>query len=849
MKKCNHYDKNYKLLKKSPYFNVEWYLKQNPDVQQVGANPILHYLENGWKENRNPSPLFDTHFYLSQNEDVKNSGICPLLHYLKFGKKEGRTCCTPAIPQPIVSHKRERRYSKLNTYTDKIHQIKYNTIHKKPFFSIIVASYNYEQYISKTLDSLLAQTYPYFEIIVVDDGSKDNSLPLIKKYAARHQNIKLYTHPDNKNKGLPATVQLGIQKSAGDFVAFCESDDYWTPNHLTEIYKLLCRYPTANIISNDVELFDNITPEMKNHLTVIQSLLQKTVNQLDFITLPYNPIPTFSAVAVRKSILEKCNFNSFVISAWLDWWLWRQILVDNPLYYLPEKLTCFRIHTSYNSKDKLKIYETKTAEFLLQNNLLIVAEHNRNKLIKRYFTHKKKYHNIQILNKINKSGYFNEKWYINTYPEALFSDNALKHYLEIGWRKGFNPSKKFNTKKYLNKYPDVQKAQVNPLVHYIAAGQKEGRMAFSDTMNRKIYAASTDFDTDKTILLVTHELNYTGAPMLLLSVAQVLQKTHFNVILLSPSDGALKKEFLKNNVTVIIDADAFVNENAYLAYQKMGITFCLFNTYLNNPIYRAFAPHIPSILWIHENLLPSEYYPELINTFKESKDVYVPSMLTKKHIENHVSDKSVNLKQLPYPIKDNVIHFTPKKVKDVLNITLIAAIQPRKGQDLALNAIKSMDKNMRKQIKLTFIGAPTIPTFAKQLYADAMHIPEVSFQKVVQDRTAYHQLYDNTDILLCPSREDPYPLVVIDALMHGVPVIVSDHVGQKDIIQNGHNGYVFKSENTPELADIIQILVQNKHRLSAMSQNARQTYLNHFDFNVCAKELKKIVEGKCKKSL
>ena len=103
---------------------------------------------------------------------------------------------------------------------------------KQPLISVIVASYNYAKYIKETLDSLIRQTNKSFEVIVVDDGSKDQSLPIIEEYANRFKNIKLYTHPGNQNRGLAETVILGIEKSNGEYIAFCESDDYWTNNHV-----------------------------------------------------------------------------------------------------------------------------------------------------------------------------------------------------------------------------------------------------------------------------------------------------------------------------------------------------------------------------------------------------------------------------------------------------------------------------------------------------------------------------------------------------------------------------------------------------------------------------------------
>ena len=72
------------------FFDTNWYLALNADVKKSGMNPLIHYVQHGWKEHRNPSPVFNTDFYLKSNPDVKESGMNPLVHFLRFGWKESR---------------------------------------------------------------------------------------------------------------------------------------------------------------------------------------------------------------------------------------------------------------------------------------------------------------------------------------------------------------------------------------------------------------------------------------------------------------------------------------------------------------------------------------------------------------------------------------------------------------------------------------------------------------------------------------------------------------------------------------------------------------------------------------
>ena len=78
------------MIERSQQFDKAWYLAQNPEVAEAGIDPVLHYLQQGAAEGRNPHPLFDTNWYLAQNPDVRESGANPLVHFLERGGYEGR---------------------------------------------------------------------------------------------------------------------------------------------------------------------------------------------------------------------------------------------------------------------------------------------------------------------------------------------------------------------------------------------------------------------------------------------------------------------------------------------------------------------------------------------------------------------------------------------------------------------------------------------------------------------------------------------------------------------------------------------------------------------------------------
>ena len=89
-----------------------------------------------------------------------------------------------------------------------------------PLVSVLVASYNYEPYLGMAIQSVLDQSCPHFELLIIDDGSTDGSVALAESYAAKDVRISVVRHPDGKNHGLPATLALGIALARESILPF-----------------------------------------------------------------------------------------------------------------------------------------------------------------------------------------------------------------------------------------------------------------------------------------------------------------------------------------------------------------------------------------------------------------------------------------------------------------------------------------------------------------------------------------------------------------------------------------------------------------------------------------------------
>lgn len=111
--------------------------------------------------------------------------------------------------------------------------------------SIVVAVYNAEKTLKKCIESLLNQTYENTEIILVNDCSKDNSLDICIEYSKNYDNVKVISN--ERNSGVSATRNNGIDNSTGEYICFVDSDDYVEPNYLEVLYSSYKKYNTVPI--------------------------------------------------------------------------------------------------------------------------------------------------------------------------------------------------------------------------------------------------------------------------------------------------------------------------------------------------------------------------------------------------------------------------------------------------------------------------------------------------------------------------------------------------------------------------------------------------------------------------
>ncbi len=196
-----------------------------------------------------------------------------------------------------------------------------------PLISVVIPLYNGAGYIGRSMQSVLGQTYTDFELIVVDDGSTDDGLAVVRTFAdARVRLIQ------QENAGVSAARNRGIAEAQGSYVAFLDADDEWEPQFLEAIVHLSATYPTAGMWATGYRRVFPAGPSVE--FTVAESRDRLTL-QIDdyFRRLPGGSIVHTSAVAIPVSVFRKLGGFREGCHSGEDQEMWARIALHYPIGY------------------------------------------------------------------------------------------------------------------------------------------------------------------------------------------------------------------------------------------------------------------------------------------------------------------------------------------------------------------------------------------------------------------------------------------------------------------------------------------------------------------------------------
>ncbi len=347
------------------------------------------------------------------------------------------------------------------------------------------------------------------------------------------------------------------------------------------------------------------------------------------------------------------------------------------------------------------------------------------------------------------------------------------------------------------------------------------------------YFGATKEEVEKnkkeSVLLLGTDLELQGGPAnVLLRCARILKKNGSNPVVGSMQDGPMKAELLEVGVPVVIDPNLQVKQMVDVEWTH-GFRKVICNTIGYNVFVSKRDTSTPVVWWLHDSAF---FYDgvdrELIRNMDLSGlEVCSVGKVPMQAIQQIIPE--LHVRELLYGIEEE------RKVVFIV----LGYIEKRKGQDVLVEAVRLLEEPVRKKTKFYLVGNDS-SELAKEIKVQINSMPELSItgQLFGDEKNAFMNF---ADVLICPSREDPMPIAVVEAMMLGKMTIVSNAAGIADFIENGVDGMIFDNENSHMLADKISFCVENIEKVKKMGRKSRKIYEKHFSMDAFEKCITEII--------
>lgn len=349
------------------------------------------------------------------------------------------------------------------------------------------------------------------------------------------------------------------------------------------------------------------------------------------------------------------------------------------------------------------------------------------------------------------------------------------------------------------------------------------------------------------VLLLSQDLTMGGPGIALFHAAEVLAGKGFGVVYGSMLDGPMREKLMEKNIPVVVDENLQISTMRETRWvEAFSLIVC--NTMNFHVFLSERDAAIPVIWWLHD---AGFFYDGVdrnvigkirLDNLKAVTVGPVPAKAVKEFLP------AMECGELLYGVEDVADGGCIKKnIEGKLRFTTIGFFEDIKGQDILLEAIKRLSADVRCNCEFYMVGYNGT-LFGEWLRKRSEGMKEVIYTGVME-RKEIHELLENSDVLICPSRQDSMPTVAAEAMMHGTPCIMSDATGTAAYIQDGKDGLLFQNGDILGLAGKIEWCVLNKDLLLYMGKKARGLYENYFSMTAFADRFLEIVDHALEDSL
>lgn len=350
------------------------------------------------------------------------------------------------------------------------------------------------------------------------------------------------------------------------------------------------------------------------------------------------------------------------------------------------------------------------------------------------------------------------------------------------------------------------------------------------------------------ILLVSTFLSYNGGTIAIVYAAKELKKRGYDVTLAAPGgDENLIREINGEGIRVLLCLFfpyACYDELLWVRQFDMAIV----NVYQMIQCACEISRYIPVLWWIHE---PSDTYTYIYQDINDRFSEYT----------NSKCFTNINIRAVSSIARRNFNLYYPEEIKNVLEFgipdlwdgkvpqigrskhvfAIIGVVTVRKAQDIFLEAVKMMSSKYKAQAEFWIIGAICEDDFGKEIRmsADGEHSVKIWGSLT---REEINRKYEEIDVVVCPSLEETFSIVVVEGMMYGKVCIASDATGVAQYMDDKVNGLICEVGDAASLARQMEWVMEHSDELDLIKANARKTYEQYFTMEKFGDRLEEAME-------
>ncbi len=608
----------------------------------------------------------------------------------------------------------------------------------KPTVSVIMPVYNAGSYLKSAIDSVLDQEYTDFEFIIINDGSTDDSLKTIKKYAEKDSRIKLFSR---KNEGYASALNWAIDLSNGKYIARMDADDISQKDRFKEQVTYLDKHPECAVLACRIQPVDENSSPISEWEADRIALEPKQIRSL---MIKENCIAHPSIMA-RASIMHHFRYDAS-LSPSEDYDLWLRLLSDNfQIHKLNQKLVLYRIHSA-------SVSQTSIRQTSVQRKYLTVKSRFLAKQLRR-----PRLGPVEI-----KVGY------------SLLGLVTL-----MTWSK------------------------VNNLVHKLVTKRLVIVTRYKKALKNK--------SSGRRILLIMPWMTAGGADKVFLDLAMHLRESGYQVFCITtvPSKNEWRKFFERASTEVVVADEKFSADKIpqfivdYSTRNKIETVVTSNNAagYLSATGLKMSNPQIRIVDIIHGQGGKFEKggWPLHSAPFDKYLDKrIVVTEYMKKYLIEKYKIPAPKIKVIHNGIKINKEKF-PKAAKefkgleDKFIVLWAGRFNEEKHPELAIETAKLVCKES-DDIRFIMVGDGEM----KSQLLEVIDKYGLGGKVIIaaQPYEDYREFMAYSDILLMTSEMEGLPIVILEALASGLPVIAPSVGGIPEIVTNEENGYLLGFSKT-----------------------------------------------------